>query len=128
MKIQTRRTTKAIKADDEIDETVDDVDTAVEEEADLLFESEDVAELLAEVTGEAVDMEVTDDAVVFTVGDEEFEITPEGDEESLEACTKTRKRAVQAATKTRSARTRRGAVKASTQTAGKVIRKLPRTK
>lgn len=90
-----------VRADEDIniDETVVD-DVPAEEEAgeatvapeatDMLFEAEDVAELVAEVTGEEVTVEVddADDSVIFTVGEEEFTIEPEGDEEILEASRK----------------------------------------
>ena len=70
--------------DIEVKEEVADVE--VEPEAmGLLFEAEDVAELIAEVTGTPVEVASEDEAVVFTVGDDEFTVTPEGDEEILEA-------------------------------------------
>lgn len=64
--------------------------TVAPEATDMLFEAEDVAELVAEVTGEEVTVEVddADDSVIFTVGEEEFTIEPEGDEEILEASSK----------------------------------------
>lgn len=64
--------------------------TVAPEATDMLFEAEDVAELVAEVTGEEVTVEVddADDSVIFTVGKEEFTIEPEGDEEILEASRK----------------------------------------
>ena len=52
---------------------------------------EDVAELIAEVTGEPVDVTVDDSEVVFAVGDDEFTVTPEGDEEIVEQSTRIRK-------------------------------------
>ena len=63
-------------------------DTEVAPEADeLLFEAEDVAQLAAEITGEDVTVTTDDEseAVVFTVGEDEFVVEPEGDEEILEA-------------------------------------------
>ena len=78
--------------------SAEDVDTAsveVDAEAtDLLFEAEDVAELLAEVTDQVVEVSVDGDDVIFSVGDDEFTVTPEGDEELLEASTKVMKRPV----------------------------------
>lgn len=71
-----------IKAADELIDT----EVSVEPEAsELLFEANDVAELVAEITGEPVDVTVDDDAVVFGVGDEEYEVAAEGNEEILEA-------------------------------------------
>ena len=62
------------------------------EASELLFESEDVAELVAEVTGQPVEVTADGDEVVFAIGDgdeaEEFTVTAEGDEEVLEATRK----------------------------------------
>ena len=74
------------------------------EATELLFETEDVAEVVAEVTGEEVSVEVAGDVVELTVGEGEdaevFTIEPEGDEEILEASTKViRKQAVKASTR-----------------------------
>lgn len=82
MYIQRRR--KPIRANDDIDVNVP------EEASDLLFEAEDVAELVAEVTGQDVDVAVDDDAVTFSVGDEDFTVEADGDEEVLEASTRVR--------------------------------------
>lgn len=83
---------RAVRAEEEIDtqEAVATVDPAA---TDMLFEAEDVAELVAEVTGQEVTVEVddADDSVIFTVGEEEFTVEPEGDEEILEASRKTLK-------------------------------------
>ena len=101
---------RAIKADEELDEEIvdlpddlpapdiDDGDFApdegeaeviVDEEAtELLFEAEDVAELVSEVTGLPVEVTVDEDEVVFAVGDDEFTVTPEGDEEIVEQSTR----------------------------------------
>lgn len=108
MFIQKRK----IVAEDMIDEQIDDMpmedemegaeDVQVAPEAtDLLFEAEDVAELVAEVTGEPVEVTVEDDSVTFAVGDSEYTIEAEGDEEILEASTKIvkDKRKVSASTK-----------------------------
>lgn len=62
----------------------EDVDVAAEA-ADLLFETEDVAELLAEVTNEVVEVETDGEDVVFSVGEDVYTVTPEGDEEILES-------------------------------------------
>lgn len=75
-------------AEDEVaEEEVADVDVAPEA-TDLLFEAEDVAELVAEVTGEEVAVTVDDEAVTFEVGEDVFTVEPEGDEEILEATKK----------------------------------------
>ena len=65
-------------------------DVTVDPQAtDLLFEAEDVAELVATITGDVVDVTADGDEVVFAVGEgdeaEEFTVTAEGDEEILES-------------------------------------------
>ena len=114
---------RVIKAEDEV-ELENGGEQVVDEAAEMLFQGEDVAELLAEVTGAPVDMEVDGESVIFTVEDEEFVIEPEEGLEVVESKTvvSSKKKPVEAATKKR-----RGTVSASTK-AGKVIRKLPRTK
>ena len=85
MFIQKRKITAA----DEVD--VMDRGTAVAPEAaDLLFETEDVAELIAEVTGKPVEATAEDDgtAVTFAVGSDEYTVEAEGDEEILESVRK----------------------------------------
>ena len=53
VKANTRGYRRPIKADDEVEVVETPVETEVAPEAtDLLFETEDVADLLAEVTGE----------------------------------------------------------------------------
>ena len=132
MMLQRRR----IVANDEIDqelpvddtmdpETVDEGgQVAVDEEAtDLLFETEDVAQLLAEATGQDVDVTVDDETneVSFGIGENEFTVTPEGDEEILEARRMPKKTSVKANTKARTKRiSPKRPVKASTR---RVIRR-----
>ena len=115
---------RAVKAEDEIieDEIIDEEipegdfeeniedqgEVFVDDEAsELLFETEDVAELVAEITGMDVDVTVDDeaDSVTFGVGKEEYTITPEGDEEVVESSTKKfRSRKVAASRARRAAR------------------------
>lgn len=118
MMINKRR----IVADEEIIDTPadggsDGTVNVAPEATDLLFEAEDVAELIAEVTGEAVEVEIADDSntVAFTVGENEFVVEAEGNEEILEAVRKNvrGKKAVTASTK---------------KHAGRVIKKLPSKK
>ena len=73
--------TKGIRASEDI---------VTEAAADLLFEAEDVAELITQVTGEdvAVDADPDTQAVTFTVGDDEYVVEPDGDEELVESCTR----------------------------------------
>lgn len=105
MVIYSKRSTKAIKADDELDvedelpevedTDVEDTDVEVSPEAtELLFETEDVAQLLAEVTQQPVDVDTADDgeSVEFTVGDDVYTVESEGDEEVLESVRKPFKR------------------------------------
>ena len=109
VKASSRFARKAVKADEEIDEIEEVEDIAptdegpvndeptvdVEEAAStLLFEAEDVGELLAEATGNDVVVEVDDEgegSVTFTVGTEEFVVTPEGDEEVVESSSRVRR-------------------------------------
>jgi len=82
MRIDKNR--KVTAADEPMEqEMLDEVDAV---DTDLLFEASDVAELLAEVTGEAVDVTVQDDgeSVDFAIGEDVFTIKAEGDEEILE--------------------------------------------
>lgn len=53
----------------------------------LLFEAEDVAEVIAEVTGEPVDVTTDEEEgeVTFEVDGEEFTVKPDGTEEVLES-------------------------------------------
>ena len=109
-----RASRRAIRADEDFDDEIIDApaddevaefdDEPVEEE--ILFEASDVAEVLAEVTGEPVDYTVDDDTteVTFTVGDEEVTVTPEGDEEVVEESTRVRGRKIAAARRMRNAR------------------------
>lgn len=100
MVIYSKRSTKAIKADDELDvedelPEVEDTDVEVSPEAtELLFETEDVAQLLAEVTQQPVDVDTADDgeSVEFTVGKDVYTVESEGNEEVLESVRKPFKR------------------------------------
>lgn len=108
-----RANRKMIRSDEEIDaEVIDEQpveegfveDAPIEDEAvqeELLFEAEDVAQLLAEYSGEPVDYTVDDETteVTFTVGDEELTVTPEGDEEVVEQSTRVRGQKIAASTK-----------------------------
>ena len=104
---------KAVRAGEEV------VVDVAPEATDLLFEAEDVAELVAEVTGEEVAVEADEDAVVFTVGEEEFIVEPDGDEEVLEASTKIRKPARKVSASTRRPAARK--VSASTRTSARKV-------
>lgn len=89
MRITKSNPRRRVCAAEEYDDRMDELEEVTAEETDLLFEAEDVAELLAEVTGESVDVTVQDDGetVDFAIGDEVYSVVSEGDEEILEACT-----------------------------------------
>ncbi|MBP3678285.1 MAG: hypothetical protein J6I97_08085 [Agathobacter sp.] len=120
-----------------VEEVVDGEGEVVVDPAatDLLFEAEDVAELVAEITGEAVEVSVTDDAVEFAIGEDVYTVEAEGDEEILEAASKKvlrGKRTVAASTKRQAPAIRKPAAKpvaASTQArASRPVRKVPTRK
>jgi len=89
-----RKVRRAVRAAEELaeEEIVEDAPVAdvevADEASDLLFEAEDVAELIAEVTDEDVAVTVEDDIVTFEVGEDEFVVEAEGDEEILESTRK----------------------------------------
>lgn len=111
-----RRYVRAAEDDDaQIDETinVDDVDTDADvapEATDLVFEVQDVADLVSAVTDAPVDVDVADDgnSIDFTVGDDEdaevYTVEADGNEEVLESV-RTRKKAVKASRRPASRRT-----------------------
>ncbi len=59
-----------------------------DEATDLLFEAEDVAELIAEVTGEDVDVATDGDTVEFSVGEETYTCDAEPSDEVVESATR----------------------------------------
>lgn len=83
---------KRIVANDEVEEAVVNVEP---EASDLLFEAEDVANLIAEVTESDVEVEVSDDGdtVSFTVDDNVYTVEAEGNEELVESSTRVTKKA-----------------------------------
>lgn len=117
---------RRVVADEEIDEVkdVDTDDVSVESSAEgLLFEVQDVAQVIAEITGQDVEVSTDDetDEVEFAVGDEVYTITPDGDEEEVVSSRQISKRPVRASRIRRGARRR--PVKASTRRAVRRIRK-----
>ena len=90
-----------IPAKDEIPVEDEDIDVVEDVEEEILFEASDVAEVLAEVTGEPVDYTVDDETceVTFAVGDDEITVCPEGDEEVVEESTRVRGRKIAASKK-----------------------------
>lgn len=107
MKITKKPSLKPIKANEEVveepmDEVVEEPEIEIDPEATaLVFEVEDVAQLVAEITEEDVEVEAEEDFVEFTVGEETFTVEAEGDEEILEASSRVRGRKVLASTKPR---------------------------
>lgn len=86
---------RTVRASEEIvEQPAGDVDVT-DEATDILFETEDVAQLLAEVTEEDVTADVDDKSgdIIFTVADDEYVVEPEEDAELLEACTRPRRSA-----------------------------------
>ena len=94
------------------------------EATDLLFEAEDVAEIVAEVSGQPVEVEAEGEAVTLTVGDGEeaevYTIEAEGDEEVLESVRKP------LAGKRRVAATRKAAPRKAVR-ASRTVRKVPKS-
>ena len=88
---KVRRAVRASEEEEVMDEEIidDEVESApvevAPEASDLLFEAEDVAELVAEITGQDVSVTAEDDVVTFEVGDDSFAVEAEGDEEILES-------------------------------------------
>ena len=124
----TTKSRKVTAAEDVVDD-IDDIDDmgdmgdmgeiSIEPEAtDLLFEAEDVAELLAEVTGSPVDVSADGSVVSFDIGDETYTIEAEGDEEIVESSTRimSSKRIV-APSKT---------IKRGSIAAGRTVKQLPK--
>ena len=72
-----RKANRRIRANSEVE--------VAPEATELLFEAQDVADLVAAVTDEDVQVETEGEQVVFTVGEDEFTVEPEGDEEILES-------------------------------------------
>ena len=127
-KAVTRRAIRAAEEDapkgTEIEE-IGEVEVAPEA-TELVFETEDVAQLVAEVTGEDVEVEADENSVVFTVGDYDYTVEPEGDEEILESSTKVLcgKKSVRASSRARRQGTRtrsRRPVGASTRRRGRPV-------
>ena len=80
---------RAIRAsEEEVEEVKDEAVDIAPEASDLLFEAEDVAELIAEVTGKDVAVTAEDDTVVFEIGDDQYTVEAEGEEEILESSKK----------------------------------------
>lgn len=90
------------------------------EAAELLFEAEDVAELVAEVTGETVEVSADDTTVTFDVGEESFTVEADGNEETVESAIR-----IARGRKPVSASTRRGAMAGRRS---RTVRKMPRRK
>lgn len=101
-----RKPMRRVVAAEEPEATVDVTPEATE----LLFETEDVAQLLAEVTDSEVtaDVDSESDSVVFTVDGDEYTVEPDGDEEILETSRRQfrGKKSVRASSRARGAKVR----------------------
>ena len=124
------RSKKKIVADDEImekpvDQVADDEVAVEPAAAEMLFEAEDVADILAEVTGQPITVEVADDAsqCVIGVGDDEFTIDAEDAEQINEAAPVPEEEPVAESKKIRGK-----AVQAASKLGGKVIKRVPSKK
>ena len=108
-----RKSTKRVMAETDV----------APEAAELLFQAEDVAELVAEITGEVVEVEAdeTGEAVTFNIGEEAFTVEAEGTEEAVESCTRPSR-----SKKPVSASTKRGPVAGARN--GRVVREAPTRK
>lgn len=123
----TTKSRKVTAAEDVVDD-IDDIDdmgdkgeiSIAPEATDLLFEAEDVAELLAEVTGSPVDVSADGSVVSFDIGDETYTVEAEGDEEIVESstCIMSSKRIV-APSKT---------IKRGSIAAGRTVKQLPKSR
>lgn len=96
------------------------------EVTELLFETEDVAELVAEITGKDVEVEADEDSISFTVGDSVYTVEADGDEEIVETSRKAPKSAKAIAARTITRNARNNAVQANKQS--RVIRRYPNKK
>lgn len=84
----TSRINRRIRAAEETNENAQGGVDIAPEASDLLFEAEDVAELVAEVTGQDVAVTADEDVISFEVGDDVYTVEAEGDEEILESTRK----------------------------------------
>lgn len=125
-----KKSKRVVKANDEMLDNAVDVQDDIEEvgeveidpaATDLLFEAEDVAELIAEVTGETVEVSVEDDFVEFAIGEDVYTIEAEGDEEILEAASSKVLRGKRRV----AASTRRPAARKPVAASTKVVRRMP---
>lgn len=78
-KVNSRRNRRIVAGED-----VSDVSVAPEA-TELLFEAENVAELVAEVTEQDVVVDADEDTVTFTVGNMDYTVQADGQEEVMEA-------------------------------------------
>ena len=127
--VRASATARRIRADEDImaPEMEAPAEVTVDEVAStLLFEAEEVAELVSEVTGAPVDVTVDDDEVEFTIGDDVYTITPEGDEEVVEESTRLRKGARRVAASRRMAKRPARSVAASRRVATPRARRVQR--
>ncbi len=118
---RSRKNGRRIVAEEEVQAQGGNGEVSVDPEAtELVFETEDVAELIAEVTGEDVEAVADEDEVTFTVGDTDYTVSAEGQEEILE----TSRRIMRGKSPVRASRTAsRRPVSASSRTQGRTVRR-----
>lgn len=103
----------------------EDVDTNVSvapEATELVFEAEDVAELVAEVTSQDVEVVADEDAVTFTVGDMDYTVEADGQEEVMEAT----RRPLRGKRPVRASRNVRGRRVVSSRSGSRTVRRIQR--
>lgn len=102
--VNRRRRVMAGEDVQDFDDVADDATVEVAPEAsELLFEAQDVAELVAEITEKPVEVTTDEDTVVFNVDGTEFTVEADGTEEVLES-RRVRGRSVRASRAMRGAR------------------------
>lgn len=127
-KAVTRKAIRAAEEDASKGTEIEEIGTVevAPEATELVFEAEDVAQLVAEVTGQDVEVEADENSVIFTVGDFDYTVEPEGTEEILESSSKVlcNKKTVGASSRARRQGTRtrsRRPVGASTRRRGRPV-------
>lgn len=104
---RNRKGNRRIYAEEEVEVQEQGAVDVDPEATELVFETQDVAELIAEVTGNDVEVVADENEVTFTVGDTDFTVEAEGGEEVLEASTAIRRRNAVRANTRNSAQNRR---------------------
>lgn len=123
---KTRKPARRVVAEEEVNTEGTGVVNVDPEATELVFETEDVAELIAEVTGNDVEVVADENEVIFTVGDTDYTVTSEGDEEVLEASTAIRRRNAIRANTQKDVRRNVAASRQPQKNNGRVVRRITR--